>query len=421
MELPNKFKQKNAVWPSTLLALLFLGSLHACSSDSSNSVPNEAISEISTETNTPELSGTLLESTIIPVPPSLTAASNAVLFDYTMDAITGGTTMARAQLFEPAGQQPVDGYPLVVWAHGTTGIANACAPSLSFEDFSNDVAINSLLATGYAVLAPDYEGFGTSTIHSYYLRSSHAEAVLAAIPAAHDIENSELSNEWAVVGHSQGGHVALATARAEQNPAFPLQAVVALAPGTDLQPLSIRAFEAIDQALAEGAFFEAADRTFFLNLNGAFVAQAIPLVDPSFDPKTLFGDTVANLIDIALDEEICFDYANALDNALFEHLDAGGTLAEFGGLRRDWFTEPGIESLLQQEALGDEVQSAPLLVVQGDADRQVPVAATTDFVNTQLSLGTDVTYEMLPGGRHGDVARDDFTIAIDWLVQRFAP
>lgn len=91
-------------------------------------------------------------------------------------------------------------------------ISNACAPSNDRERFLNLGAIDQLLSAGYAVLAPDYEGFRSDTIHPYFVRASHANAILDALPAAHAIEGSTLSDNWAIVGHSQGGHVALATA-----------------------------------------------------------------------------------------------------------------------------------------------------------------------------------------------------------------
>ena len=416
MQKTKKIAQKNPLMTRTICAALLAGLLNACSSGSGDSKTG------GNDDNTDgvvQASGKLLDTTPINVPSGLPAASSALIFDYDMDAVTGGKTTARAQLFEPVGQVPNNGYPLVVWAHGTTGIANSCTPSLSFEEFSNATAINSLLAAGYAVLAPDYEGFGTPTIHPFYVRSSHANAVLAAIPAVHEIENTELSAEWALVGHSQGGHVALATARAEQAPEFPLQAVVALAPGTDLQPMSERAFEAVDLALAQGQLLNAGERVLFQNVVGAYIAQAIALVEPSFDPTVLFGDDVASLLDRALNEESCGDFALAINEALSKHVITGGTLANFGGLKRDWFTNPTVANLLQQEELGDETQSAPLLVVHGDADRQIPITASEAFVDRQRSLGTNVTFRAVSGARHGDVARAEFGITLDWLTQQF--
>ena len=153
---------KHATW----LALLAVGLASGCSSD------DNELDDVQSVDAQPETDSAV---TTIPVPAALDAASRAYRFDYAMPAVTSGDTVARAQLFEPAGDAPDTGFPLVVWAHGTTGIANACAPSLSFEQFGNEVAIDSLLSAGYAVLLPDYEGFGTPSIHPYYVRVKSCE------------------------------------------------------------------------------------------------------------------------------------------------------------------------------------------------------------------------------------------------------
>jgi len=401
-------------------ALIFLLSLmQACSSDSNETGPAGG-NPPDNELNDNE-AGTLGVVSNVDIPTSLSNAKNASLFSYLMDGVTGGTSNAKALLFEPMSDAPTDGHPLVVWAHGTTGIANSCAPSSQPNRYINTSAVNQLLGAGYAVMVPDYEGFGTEQIHPYYVRKSHANSILDAIPAVHKITGVNVSDDWAVVGHSQGGHVALAAARDTQLPAYPLQAVVALAPGTDLVALSQFAFDEIDRASQSGNVVEAANRLFFMNLYGAYIAHASSIVDPTFDPKIMFGDTVANLIDIALDEPNCGDYAAALLSALRQHAFSGGTIEDFAGLKRDWHTLQRIGPRLAAESMGDEAQSMPLLIVQGNADEQVPVKATSEFAAKQTSLGTDITYFELDGADHGDVARSNFNFAFDWLIDRFPP
>lgn len=392
--------------------------LGACSSSDDDSASADA-ANVGIESNT--MSGT--ENTIsaenVPLPAPFDTVARALSFDYEMPAVGGGQTIAQALLLEPLTDAPAQGRSLVVWAHGTTGIANSCAPSEVFPGLSNTVPIQSLLEAGYAVLAPDYEGFGTPTIHPYYVRSSHANSVLSAVPAAHELEGVSLSSSWAMVGHSQGGHVVLAAARGPQNPAFPLEAVVALAPGTDLQSVSDRQFEAIDLALAEGDFFTAESRTFYLNAYSAFVAHAMQLASPEIDPDAFFGEDMLPLINTALDEAECGEFVRSVSDALNNHFAAGGTLGEFDGLRRDWPTIPGVAAFIEDQVFADEAQSAPLLIVQGDLDRQIPVAATTDFVNQQRAIGTDVDYQIVEGARHGDVAVSEIMRTITWLDDVF--
>lgn len=398
----------------TLLAMsLSIIILQACSSsDGGSALDSPTIPNNSSP-------GALTGEDSLTIPSSLTAASSAYQFDYTMTSVTDDLTTARAQVFEPVSTAPADGHPLVVWAHGTTGIANACQPSAAFNTFTNASAINALLSEGYAVLAPDYEGFGTERIHPYYVRSSHANALTQSIPAAHQLEGVNISDDWAIVGHSQGGHVALAAARATVLPAYPLQAVVALAPGTDLQPFSDGVFDAIDRNVAEGNFDEASDRLFYLNVYAAFVAHAISEVEPAFNPESIFGEDIKGLIDTAVTETQCNAYASSVREVVSAHFLAGGTPAEFEGLNRQWYEDSLINARLEAEALSDEAQAAPLLIVQGDADRQVPIAAITAFVDQQRSIGTDVTYEIVADGRHSDVANSEFFRVINWLSDRF--
>lgn len=404
---------------------VLLTSLQSCSSNNTSDTTgnveqgNSTAGEQGTTGTGTDSSLGLISSNAVAIPASLAAASRSVLLDYSMTGVSGDIVTARAQLFEPTTPAPADGHALVVWAHGTTGIANACQPSLSFENFGNATAINALLLAGYAVLAPDYEGFGTDRIHPYYIRSSHANAITQSIPAVHQVTGFNLSDDWAVVGHSQGGHVAMAAARATPLEAYPLQAVVALAPGTDLKPFSDRAFEAIDQKVAEGDTQNAFERLFYMNVYAAFVAHAVQEVNPSFDAKSIFGESMVPIIDTAIDESFCGRYANTVDIILLRHFESGGTPGDFQGLKRDWYNVAEIASRLEIEAFADEPQSAPLLILQGDADRQVPVAATSAFVAGQRALGTDVTYEIIAGARHGDVGHSEFGRVISWLADYF--
>ncbi len=389
------------------LSLVLGGILVGCSSDTSDKA---------------ELVDGVFGSNATPVLLSRPVSASRVLeFSYRMDAVQGGRTKATALLFEPRGVAPERGHPLVVWAHGTTGIANACAPSANPTRFLSLAAIDQLLAAGYAVLAPDYEGFGTDSIHPYYLRDSHANAVIEALPAAHAVATRDLSKDWAIVGHSQGGHVALATARAMQDPTYPLAAVVALAPGTDARAVSDAQFDAIDAALVAGEDQIAAERVLYLNVYGAFVAEAAALVVPDFAPENVFGGTVASLIHIASEEDTCGSYSAAVTDALGTHISNGGSPATFDGVRRDWYNADGLAEHLQYERLEDEAQQSPLLIVQGDADRQIPVAATENFVDSQIALGTDVTYHLIVGGRHRDPLSSEFEHTLTWLETHFPP
>ncbi len=118
----------------------------------------------------------------------------------------GSPTLSSARIFVPTASRVVDA-PLLVAAHGTTGVADICAPS-SYETLS-DYLVLPAVAHGYAVIAPDYAGLGTPGIHAYL---DNVEAGQGMLDAARALAKFTGANEAArvfVFGHSQGGGAAL--------------------------------------------------------------------------------------------------------------------------------------------------------------------------------------------------------------------
>jgi hypothetical protein len=112
--------------------------------------------------------------------------------------------------FVPKGAPPAAGWPLVAWAHGTTGIADTCAPSWTKRSERDAHYLNAWLEQGFAIVATDYQGLGTPGPHPYlavrpeaYSVLDSARAVLKAFP--------NVANTTVVIGQSQGGGAAFTT------------------------------------------------------------------------------------------------------------------------------------------------------------------------------------------------------------------
>ncbi len=132
-------------------------------------------------------------------------------------------------------------WPVIDWAHGTTGYAESCAPSLADEPFESGalMVLPEIIEQGWALVATDYVGLGTAGPHPYLIGNDSAHAVLDAVRAARQLTEADLGQQTVLWGHSQGGGAALwAGAVADSYaPDVPLDGVAALAPASNLRGL----------------------------------------------------------------------------------------------------------------------------------------------------------------------------------------
>ncbi|KFX87770.1 hypothetical protein O988_09299 [Pseudogymnoascus sp. VKM F-3808] len=168
---------------------------------------------------------------------ALSGGRNALLL-YTQVGVHGDTVATSGYIAIPNGDAPEGGWPIVTWAHGTTGIADQCAPTRS--DNSGDQTTSNLLedwiSKGYAVVNTDYEGLGTPGDHPYLIGNSEGRAVLDIIRAARTYQ-PKLNNKVVIAGHSQGGQAALFAAllAPTYTPELELFGTIAFAPVSNLE------------------------------------------------------------------------------------------------------------------------------------------------------------------------------------------
>ncbi|MFD8250139.1 alpha/beta hydrolase family protein [Nocardia sp. NPDC059691] len=130
---------------------------------------------------------------------------------YTTTDQHGAPAQASGALYLPPGLPPQGGWPLVVWAHGTAGIGDACAPSRRPQSERNITYFDQILENGYAVLAPDYQGLGTRGQFSYYNTNVEGMSIIDAV-AAMRTTPIPLSRRWVLVGQSEGAHAVMSAA-----------------------------------------------------------------------------------------------------------------------------------------------------------------------------------------------------------------
>ena len=119
-------------------------------------------------------------------------------------------------LFIPAGEPPTGGWPIILWSHGTVGIADHCAPSWTGYVPFHQEYLAQWLSQGFAILASDYQGLGTEGIHPYLATRPAAYSNLDLLRAMRNSKYN-LSDRVVVVGQSQGASAAIATAAYAQS------------------------------------------------------------------------------------------------------------------------------------------------------------------------------------------------------------
>lgn len=140
------------------------------------------------------------------------AAQNIRLLYSSTDGIDGRTIIpVSGSIFFPGGTPPKGGWPLLLWSHGTVGIADVCAPTWTGYRPVHQKYLRQWLAQGYAIVASDYQGLGTAGTHPYLATRPASYSNLDVIRA---VQNSgfPLSDKVVLIGQSQGAAAAFATA-----------------------------------------------------------------------------------------------------------------------------------------------------------------------------------------------------------------
>src|ERR1700733_4867673 len=135
---------------------------------------------------------------------SVPSGAQAVRILYHSVSSSGTAVATSGVVLIPAGTAPEGGWPVIAWAHGTSGVARMCAPSLMKDMEYGEEGLMPMVAAGFAVVATDYAGLGTPGPHQYDNKVPQANDVAFSAPAA-QAAVPHLGNRWVAIGHSQGG------------------------------------------------------------------------------------------------------------------------------------------------------------------------------------------------------------------------
>jgi acetyl esterase/lipase len=321
--------------------------------------------------------------------------SDAFRFLYRSTGLKGEPIPVSGAIFIPSGPTPAGGRNVIAWAHPTSGVAPACAPSLYPIRAGLIWNLNEMLSQGYVVVATDYPGLGTDGIHPYLIGESEGRAVLDSVRAARHFTNSGASNRFAVWGHSQGGHAALFTGQiaARYAPELELVGVAAAAPATYLVEL-FDDDESTEQDLLAMAL---------LSWGRLENVSPASIVEPAV--MSAFNKTARDCLTSIAQFETLEDDEKPLQNEKFFKFDPSKT-------------EPW-KGIMVRNSPGQAPAGAPVFIAQGTADTTVDPQVTKRFAKALCAQGVRVTFVELPGVSHIFVARDSAPTAIRWMNERF--
>lgn len=338
---------------------------------------------------------------------------------YTSTTVNGDPVATSGFVIEPAnpwrGAGPT---PTVVFAPGTRGSGDSCAPSRGTwltgqidpaggpaMGLNYELAIYQAASLmGMRVIVVDYIGLGTPGAHTYVLHDEEGHAVLdaarAIVPAGEPV---------AFYGYSQGGGAAAAAAELQPSyaPEVNLRGTFAGSPPADLL-----------------ATMEGVDGSTIVAVLGYALAgwnERYPSIEPIVqsylnDRGREFVSTTAN--------------SCIVDGALRWHLTDSGTLTNTGEtLVEIAKREPGLRALFDSQKLGRRTPTTPIMVSTGGNDDSVPTPQVIQLARDYCAAGAETTLlnenirELTPGTKsavnHAVSALTQAPVSLQWVQDRF--
>lgn len=346
--------------------------------------------------------GALIES--VPLDPALSVAGAGAAYRILYATIDqhDRPAVSTGVVFTPRTPPPPGGWPVVAWAHGTVGLGDDCTPSARARSDRDDEYLTHWLDQGYAVVASDYAGLGTPGLMSYLNSVTTARGVVDSVIAAHDM-GLALSPKWAVVGQSQGGAAAVATARwaTEFSAGAGLDFRGVVATGTPAHVENIVKQAGPDMAVPAALGPVA-------NAYTAYIVAALREARP----------------DLGIDRVLTAAGRDAADRAetqcLAELSAASAEMTVPGFFTAPLASLPGaLEAVDAYMAIPADGYDRPVFLGVGLLDRDVPPELTLRFAEQLTANGEDVTLKVYPEQDHGGTVLASLPDSTPFLARQF--
>jgi hypothetical protein len=304
---------------------------------------------------------------------------------YLSESLQGEPIVVTGTALVPQGDSPEGGWPVIGHSHGTTGLADICAPSRNYPERVGELTLLASVADRYVIAATDYEGLGTPGLHPYLVGESEGRGTMDAVRAVAQLPDVATSPTTFIAGYSQGGHGAL-WANQVAGTWTPELDVLGTFAGAPPGELPVIGTVASGGGLAGGFFM--------------LIAAGIAAANPDADLADILTPEGVEALAIA-DEECVGEAVAAL---------SGG-----GHVRVDPNTVEPWGDLLEANSPGDIRADGPVLIVHSEADEVVPAALSVAILNRQCAVGQVVERRTVAEGSHGGAAAGAYEQAFDWF------
>lgn len=339
--------------------------------------------------------GTVLSSSPLPRSLWVPGTARAWRLRYVSSDGFGRRSVVTGEVFLPRGRAPRGGWPVISWAHGTSGLADACAPTRvgPAEKTRDFTYLRAWMSQGYAIVATDYAGLGTPGLPAYLNGRSEAHNVVDMVTAGRALvsrrepPHRRLARKYVIIGQSQGGGAAIYTARYAT--AFGSRALDyrgAVGTGT---PANIeKALLPLGPKVPPAGVLPAGITSYI-----AYIFASLRHFQPELGIDGILTAEGKKYLHLA--EQMCVDPFDAM----------------LGGVNvGDWFSAPVAtlpnfaQTLSDYMAMPTSGFDRPFFMANGLLDTDVPMAVTAAYVAQLKAGGEPVDFHTYPTDHSGTMA-----------------
>lgn len=306
---------------------------------------------------------------------------------------TSGGTLAVSSgvVLVPPGEAPEGGWPVIAWAHGTSGTNRICAISLTAMGFAMYRIPNANLKNGYAIVATDYAGLGSDSSVAYMDRIGNAWDVIYSVKAAQKALPS-LGQRWLAMGHSAGAHAMRGVAELQADINDPSYLGIVSLSGLQNSRDPIVSIARKDPQLA------------------IFICISVKKYYPAFEYKDVLTDKGLDL----------FEQVKSMCQGPGFGPPGPSPVKGSEALIKNWDLNPYIDKYFKMDESGREKYRGPALVLVGENEETHTLKNDPAAAQRMCQQGVGVLLKIIPDANHVsllDLAIED---QMDWISDRFA-